>query len=1148
MKTLASHPLFRPRNRRNRVARMTRQALMALLVGHCAFTFTAANAAVIHVPTGDTWGETNLSSGDILRVDGTILSNSDDPGYWAVGVDPDAVDVIISNRGSIRAEGMFKAGIDIAANTGTTVRNREGAEIFGADWGISVSSALDFKVRNAGTIFGEWDAGISVSNTENVTIINTGNIGTDYGDGIESVNNVSLVLRNREGGTIQGDTTGIYASGESVTISNKGTIEGFSGSAIYVEAYSAPSGGQAEFLNRNGGEVYGDVFIGAGSSASATLNLSSLIDGNLTLESDTKVRLTVGGSGLAALSDLVTGTLTINSPEGLFHKRGDGILLVDTALDTTHFMVSNGAAIVTDMAGINGQHVYLTKSGDESALVLTDAAHLASFEWNGGTLGTNLTSAAPLITIDNAFLLAAAENLWILSIDPADIVEQYTLLTYGTGVYDLENLEIGFTNAPTGLEFGYELETVGNSIVLTLLVDASGDLLQNSAPVGTPTFAVFNVTGDAQTGGPSEDNTIRGLNFDDGGNLLVHNTLTVTGGEVTVDSGSGTIDGDRLVTPFFLQKLGGGELILGEDLLVQIGSDLTVSEGRLTVNGEVEAVVGSNEGELIVNGSLITTGGIANIGAMVVNGTVETQGVANAGLLGGSGTIFGGVYNTGILNPGNSPGTLTVVGAFAQGPAGSLVIEVGSESNHDRLWVTGDAYLDGTLLIGGDVAFGDEIRFLRAGSISGEFASIITNDGFRVRLLEEDDSLTALFAPEKYSDIASGDNHRSVAKALDRFIDATDGDRETVSLALDHLRADEYANAFQQISPAFHETIGMQAINLTQQQGRLLQQRIGTARYGLRGFRSGTVETTLQTDRDGKSVHSAKDVKEVVTTTTTEEANRWSVWLEGNGVFSRVTQAQQVPNGRTRAGGFVIGTDYAWNPNFITGLFAGYEGLETKYTDESRVTMNGSRFGGYATYQLDSGLYLDGLVWGGVSEYRSHRNIRFGSVDRTARATQNAGEVSALLGTGYDWKPGNWIMGPTASLQYTYLGIDGFTEDGAKSLNLDMDRQEIHSLRSNLGARIAYRYEVNPDVVIVPELRASWEYEFANDVRTMTGQLSGKDISYRTSSQERASLFAGAGVNALFNQRVSASLSYNVDVGRSDDTAHIISASFGVQW
>ena len=548
-----------------------------------------------------------------------------------------------------------------------------------------------------------------------------------------------------------------------------------------------------------------------------------------------------------------------------------------------------------------------------------------------------------------------------------------------------------------------------------------------------------------------------------------------------------------------------------------------------------------NEGSLLVNGRL--TGYVENRGTMEVNGALVGD-LINEGFLSGSGTLYSNVTNSGFLNPGNSPGTLTIRGNYTQTASGTLLVEIENSSVHDRLHVSGRANLAGRLVLDG-AEMGDKVRFLRAGSISGKFDEILYPNGLRLRMIEEKTSLTALFAPEKYSDLARGHNHTSTARALDRFIGAG-GDRGEVSLALDHLRADEYANAFQQISPAFHETIATQAINLTQQQGRLLQQRVGKSRYGIRGFRSSTVETTLQTDRDGKSVHSAKAVKEVVQ--TEQEENRWSVWLDGNGIFSKVTQAHQVANGKTRSGGFTVGADYAWNPNFVTGLFAGYQGLETKYDDDSRTTMNGSRFGGYATYNLDSGLYFDGIVWGGVSEYQTHRNIKFGSLNRTARADQQAGEISALLGTGYDFKPGNWIMGPTASLQYTYLGIKGFEEDGAKSLNLDVDRQRVHSVRSNLGARIAYRYEVNPDLVIVPELRASWEYELANDNRTINAQLSGKNVSYRTNTEERASLFAGAGVNALFNNRIQTSVNYNLDIGRSNDTAHIISASFGVNW
>ncbi len=879
-------------------------------------------------------------------------------------------------------------------------------------------------------------------------------------------------------------------------------------------------------------------------------------DGAVTVDVNATVRVDNYGNIIDA--NVLNGIHVRAGSSSIIYNYAGAVIQGATGISGGQFAslyINNDGTISDDngwnaiFVGPGGNHLEIVNSGVITASGF-DSAGIASYqtEWvsilNSGTI----EGAADGVLIEGAGTEARI----------ASLINSGEISGADQGVWMVATETVSFHNDVNGV--------VNNDVVLEaptvyLTLDAASSI--NGGLSATADDAYIDLIGNA-------GETVFLSNVVTGGvNLISGDDVEINVNSATWVFDAASFAGSTMSVADDFDKWGDGTLVLESGLTVNIGDDFFNQEGTTIVNGDLivaddldnyaEIIINGfasigedseNHSIAIINGDLTVADYLDNYGTLIVNGTADVgYELYNgyAGYLGGSGIIYGDVYNDGFVNPGNSPGTLTIVGNYAQSSTGTLIVEVESSSNHDRLHVSGTTSLAGTVAFGGSISYGDKVRFIRSGNIVGDFDNVVTPNGIRARLFKKSTSYTALFAPEKYSQLATNSNHRSTAKALDRFISATSGDKETVSIALDHLKADEYANAFQQISPALHETIGTQAINLTQQQGRLLQQRVGTARYGLRGsFQSNTVAPALQTDRDGKSVYQSKAVKEVVT--TVEEENRWSAWIEGNGVFSRVTQAHQVPNGRTRAGGFVLGTDYAWNPNFITGLFAGYEGLETKYTDESRATMNGARFGGYGTYTLDTGLYFDGVVWGGAGEYEVHRRIDFGSIDRTARSTQQTGEISAIFGTGYDWKPGNWIVGPTASVQYTYLGIDGFEEDGAKSLNLDIDRQRIHSLRSNLGARLAYRYEINENAVIVPELRASWEYEFLNDARNIDGQLGGKSITYRTEAGERASLFAGAGVNALFNNRVSMSAHYNVDLGRSNDTAHIISASFGVQW
>src|SRR3984893_8857638 len=90
------------------------------------------------------------------------------------------------------------------------------------------------------------------------------------------------------------------------------------------------------------------------------------------------------------------------------------------------------------------------------------------------------------------------------------------------------------------------------------------------------------------------------------------------------------------------------------------------------------------------------------------------------------------------------------------------------------------------------------------------------------------------------------------------------------------------------------------------------------------------------------------------------------------------------------------------------------------------IDVNGGTFGAYATV-FGSGFYLDTAVTGGPNGYDTHRSALQGS----ANGSTHGADVNVVVSAGYDWKRGNFSVGPTASFQFGYVGLDGFTETGS---------------------------------------------------------------------------------------------------------------------
>jgi outer membrane autotransporter protein len=658
----------------------------------------------------------------------------------------------------------------------------------------------------------------------------------------------------------------------------------------------------------------------------------------------------------------------------------------------------------------------------------------------------------------------------------------------------------------------------GNLQFQILGATANGSLIQNSGGSNIPTFADFTLNGTVQTGGPSDNNTINSLIFQSGSSLRIFNTLTVTSGNLSVTGGRATIEGDTLFTPGDFNKSGPGSLFVWSDLLV--GGDAYIHSGLLSINHSMS-----------VNNLFVLPGSI----------------------LGGVGFIQGNISNQGTVSPGNSIGTLTIAGDYTQTSAGVLNIEIESPSSFDRVVVGGQASLAGTLNVipygGNNLTYGQKCDFLQAGRIVGTFDTINAPEGFRGRFINTSTVGTLLIAPDTYTRVAVTPNQERVAKVLDAFILAKGDDREVVSTALDSLTSEEYPAAFDQIMPGFYESLANISIEQAFNQTQMLNQRISSVRLGAEGFQAmGGISQPLLYDKDGKSASEAKDASLIVESAM---ATNWNTWSLGNGQFSRSTDLSHLLNSNTDAGGFLVGADYRWSENFVSGLYAGYEYTYSKYGSDSNMRGNGVNFGGYASYATEDGYYADAVIGGGYTGYQTRRSIQFSTIDRTAQADPNSTQFSAALNLGKDFEIGKFTLGPIVGAQYTYAGIGSFTETGAESLDLSLAQQNANSLRSTLGGRIAYTWNLNQTIAIIPEVRMFWQHEFLNNARNINASLDGGNgvaFNFETTDPYRDSVFAGAGVTAQFGKNLSGSIFYNVNFGSQTYQSNMLSVGLNVSF
>src|SRR5262249_51617517 len=162
------------------------------------------------------------------------------------------------------------------------------------------------------------------------------------------------------------------------------------------------------------------------------------------------------------------------------------------------------------------------------------------------------------------------------------------------------------------------------------------------------------------------------------------------------------------------------------------------------------------------------------------------------------------------------------------------------------------------------------------------------------------------------------------------------------------------------------------------------------------------------------------------------------------------------------------------------------------------------------------GWYADLAVTGGYSSYGVHRE----GLEGTARGETSGGDLNVLVGAGYDFKKGNFTFGPTASFNYTYVGIGSFTETGSLA-PLHFSSQGQESLRTSFGLKASYDWKVG-GVLVKPELRAAWQHEFgdaAYEIDSSFANGAGGDFTVNGPRIGRDSFLLGAGFAIQFNER-----------------------------
>jgi uncharacterized protein with beta-barrel porin domain len=1059
---------------------------------------TAANEYVGNSGTGtfNQSGGTNAVTGNLI-----LAANAGSSGTYNLQGGGLTAGTIIVNPGGLfnQTGGTLNAPITLSGGTvAAGTDNGLGTQLLTINRGtLQAAAGTTPTLGNAINVGGDF----ILSGADNLTLSGNVDLGgatrtvavTNSGDTNLSgiISNGGLSINNSAGGNLSLSGANLYSGGTTLT----------AGALLIGNNTGLGSGG----LTITGG-TFGASAVGISATnaiaVGGSFNLGTTLGNDLTLSSNLALggnNLTHTGAGADSLLGKISGSGAVTVNAGTLTLSGGNTYTGGTTL-----------AGGTLLAGSNA------------------AFGIGSLNLNGGTIGAggaNITVDNPL-TVGGSFNMGGAAG---------------TDLTL-TSVMNLGN----------------------NTLTHDCASDDTlkGNLTSTASGGTTVTAGTLNLTGN--NGGYIGTSTVTGgsLNLQGSGNYT--GTNTVSGGTLNMSSAGSTYSG--------ASTLSGGTLNLSAGTLSGL---LTLNGGTFNLSGTGSytnaAPLTNSAGTTltVAPGSTLTLiGGLTNNGNTDINGTLAGDLTNNAGgLVNGSGVITGTLTNNGNVNPGNSPGTLSVVGTYVQTATGTYAAEIASATEYDKINVTGapgSASLNGALapvLLGGYRPRGNQVFpgiITTTGGVTGNF-SRIANQQISPTLFWQaryNPTSVDLWVQRNYTNPGLGlnANQAAVGTMLNGVSGVTSGDLDTVLNTIDYLPdSASVRSAFKQISPEKAGALSTLAFTGAIFQMRNLAQRVSDLRFGSReagvlGGLPGSFNFNYSRGEGLMLAYNSASLAGLITKKPqAAPESRWGLYLDPALILgSQQSSLNQTGFNFTMAG-FTAGGDYRVFDHLLVGLATGYSHTGAGFHGfGGGVQTNTWPLTAYAAY-LPQSFYAYGSLGYALNLFNLERGLSFGDLNRTASSSTAGHQLNAYGEAGYDLKVSPLVLTPVVSLAYSGLWVDGFTERGAGALNLKVASQNATSLQTGVGAKVAAPLKRGP-VTVVPQAYATFQHEFANDSRGLNASLSqsGSTFNFQTDAAKKNYASVGANLTILTERNFRVQLNYNAEVGRSNYTAHYVTA--GVRW
>ncbi len=232
--------------------------------------------------------------------------------------------------------------------------------------------------------------------------------------------------------------------------------------------------------------------------------------------------------------------------------------------------------------------------------------------------------------------------------------------------------------------------------------------------------------------------------------------------------------------------------------------------------------------------------------------------------------------------------------------------------------------------------------------------------------------------------------------------------------------------------------------------------------------------------------------------------------------FGTRDDSSTMPGYRTNTGGGLGGIGYHGGDGLVIGIGGGFLTSSANWNDQGGSTGNNRTgvLGAYGSTRFGH-LLIDGAVAGTYSWIDVNRQIVIPNglpdglglstvILRTANGTAQAPGIAARVDFATNLQVNGIALKPFVGLSYGWLDRGAFTESGAGSIDLTLNKQISDGLRSRLGAVGCYELTVAGPFALALQGNLVWTHRLSATSGDITAGLVGQPGTFTIATVEDA--------------------------------------------